>query len=426
MKPEKFTARVFIFVIIAFMLLSVYGIGARTKKLIDTSKAGANIEWEKLYPFYEESEKTKSERFSPLMNLYRNIKNKLELYVSEKMPGYYSFVEAAKKYEDVLKWNMVSVLDYNAVVRLKDGYLTSYTPSLDVRHDAEAVKGLADFCAGRGIDFAYINFPAKICKSEDRNISGILDFTNQNADKLLAMLRESGVRHYDFRENLHKRWDGRHHAAFFVTDLHWKSETGLWAAGEILKILRDDFGYDVNPAVLSPENFEYVVYPASLLGSEGKKVTLARAKPEDFTVIYPKFATALNVEVPMMMLNISGDFRVTYDVDESKMGDYYGGSPGILYNHGNNPLVRIKNMNKPSGKKIIFVHDSFSHTVIPFAALELQHVDAVDLRQFTGSLRRFIEQEEPDAVIVEYYSVMPGKYSSPNVTNEDQRLYNFQ
>ena len=64
--------------------------------------------------------------------------------------------------------------------------------------------------------------------------------------------------------------------------------------------------------------------------------------------------------------------------------------------------------------------------MIPFAALELQHVDAVDLRQFTGSLRRFIEQEEPDAVIVEYYSVMPGKYSSPNVTNEDQRLYNFQ
>ena len=71
MKPEKFTARVFICVIIAFMLLSVYGIGARTKKLIDTSKAGANIEWEKLYPFYEESEKTKSERFSPLMNLKR-------------------------------------------------------------------------------------------------------------------------------------------------------------------------------------------------------------------------------------------------------------------------------------------------------------------------------------------------------------------
>ena len=253
MKPERFTAGMFIFVIGALMLLVFFSIGSRAKELSDNSKF--KIEWEKIYTFEDGMQASHAENKS----FYEYVKSKLINYTSEKLFCYYKIVETAKKYEDALGWNMVSVFDYNAVVRLKDDYLTSYTMSLDVTYDAEAVKGLSDFCSERQIGFMYINFPTKICKSEDKEISGVLDFANQNADKFLDMLKESGVRNYDFRKNLHEA-GMKHHESFYVTDHHWKAETGLWAAGEILKILRDDWGWNVKPEILSPGNFDYVIH----------------------------------------------------------------------------------------------------------------------------------------------------------------------
>ncbi|MBR0279531.1 MAG: hypothetical protein IJQ75_06065, partial [Synergistaceae bacterium] len=265
MKPERFSAKVFLCVIMGMMMLAVLSFAVKKVNNLTEVK----IDWEKLYPFEDrETHSAKPEKES----LYEYVKRKLESYTSDSLIRYYSIVEASKKYEDIVCWNMSPVFDYNAVVRLKDGYLTTYQVSFDVTPAAEAVKWLADFCNEKGIDFVYINFPKKICVSEDIDISGVLDFTNQNVEKFLALLKEFGVKHYDFRENLHKA-GMNHHEAFFVTDHHWKPETGLWAAGEILTILRDDLGWDVKPEILRPENFEYVIYPEWFLGSQGKKVT---------------------------------------------------------------------------------------------------------------------------------------------------------
>ena len=73
-----------------------------------------------------------------MSSFYDYVKERLQRYVTENLLGYHKIVETAKKYEDALCWNMVSVFDYNAVMKLKDGYLTSYTMSLDITHDAEA------------------------------------------------------------------------------------------------------------------------------------------------------------------------------------------------------------------------------------------------------------------------------------------------
>ena len=75
-----------------------------------------------------------------------------------------------------------------------------------------------------------------------------------------------------------------HHGMFFATDHHWKPETGLWAARHILRFLRDDYGWPVEPENLSPEKFDYAVSHGRFLGALGKKITLSRARPDDFTV----------------------------------------------------------------------------------------------------------------------------------------------
>lgn len=113
-----------------------------------------------------------------------------------------------------------------------------------------------------------------------------------------------------------------HHEAFFKTDHHWKPETGLWAAGEILKILRDNYKWPVNPDLLQLKNFERVIYPKWHLGSQGKKFTLSRAEPDNISLIYPKFETSFIYEIPSLDINISGDFGITYDMTQISSLDY--------------------------------------------------------------------------------------------------------
>ncbi|MBQ7168382.1 MAG: hypothetical protein IJR63_00595 [Synergistaceae bacterium] len=423
MKPERFTAGVFVIVIAGMMVSSLGSFASgKVKHVADNTRREIAIDWEKLYPFDGRRESAAREKIS---SFCQYVKGKLEDYTSKKLPGYYTLVETAKKYEDALSWNMVSMSEYNAVMRLKDDCLTTYTMSLDVAHDAESVKGLAGFCGERGIDFVYINLPTKVCVSEDKEISGILDFSNQNTDRLLAMLKESGVRCYDFREALHSAGMD-HHESFFITDHHWKPETGLWAAGKVLEILRDDFGYDVDPEILRPENFRYEVYPDWFLGSQGKKVTLARTKPEDFTMIYPKFGTALKFDVPGLGLKLSGDFGITYNMNQVETKDYYGKNPYAAYIYADNPLMRMENMNVSNGRRLLIIHESMSNCVVPFAALGVQYVDSIDLRQFTGSVRNFVDTVRPDAVIVMYYSTIPGRYANPLSAWEAKRMYSFQ
>lgn len=407
MKPERFTAYVFLCAIIGMMMLvPVSLIWKQTEKMTDdVSRKIVPVDWVKLYPFADGKPRSMPEKKS----VYAYIKQKLEDYTSQYLIGYHNIVEASRRYKNAVNWNMSPVSEYNSVMRLSDGYLSGYVMSRDVARDAEAVKELSDFCAENKIDFMYINFPAKICRSEDKEISGVLDFTNQNADRLLALLKEAGVKYYDFREILHA--DGmKHHESFFITDHHWKPETGLWASRHILRILRDNLSWDVEPEILSPGNFEYVIYPEWFFGSQGKNATLSSARLDDFTVIYPEIRTLLKFKVPDADLEREGDMRITYEygIKDIEKRDIYTRNPYHMYSYADRPLLMIENKLILNGKRLLVIHDSYSKCVVPFIALGLQYVDAIDLRYFTGSLRTFIEAERPDAVTVQYHSAYVG------------------
>ena len=272
------------------------------------------------------------------------------------------------------------------------------------------------FCRENGTELLYMNLPLNVCKSDDAGINGVLDYTNVNADRFLAMLREYGVKYYDLRETLHE--DGmNHHAAFFRTDHHWKPETGLWAAKHVLQIFRDDYGWDVDPEILAPGNFTYKVYHDWFLGSRGKKVTLSRTTPDDIALIYPKFDTLIHWEVPAAGLDVSGDLSVIYEMRHIDPKDYYRQNPYAAYKYADQPLSRIHNLMNHGGKRALFIHASLSNCVIPFVALGIEYTDELDLRHFTGSVETFIRDSRPDIVVVAYNSEVPGT---------DDRLYDFR
>ena len=123
-------------------------------------------------------------------------------------------------------------------------------------------------------------------------------------------------------------------------------------------------------------------------------------------MIYPKFETLIKFNVPDKNIDISGDFRITYDFSKVNEEGYYIRTPGAAYVHGRRPIIRLENLLADNDKKLMLVYDSFSLPVIPFLALGVKNIQAVDLRQFTGSLETFTKKYKPDLMILIYYIEM--------------------
>lgn len=419
MRAKRFTAIFFVGVLAVFVCLVFTGVSMKAAEKLTTASSSVNIDWEKLYPFEESA----GHALKPKMSKLSYVKEKTEKYTSTGMAGGTRIVEAARTYEELIGWNMAAVNDYNPVIKLHDGHLSDLAASRDVSENAEAVKELDSFCRELGIEYIYINLPKKICAYDDKEISGVLDYSNQNADRLLDAIGRAGVKHYDLRKKLHTE-GMNHHEAFFRTDHHWKPETGLWASKHILQILRDDFGWDVDPEILNPDKFEHKIYPDWFLGSYGKKLTLARTKADDFTMIYPKFRTLIRFELPAGGIDTSGDVSVTYNMQCVERMDYYGLNTYAAYKYADQPLSKIHNLLKHDSKKILFIHESMFNCVIPFVALGIENTDEIDLRHFSGSLRSYIKSSKPDIVISAYHSGVPGRTRAVKYPNN--KLYDFR
>ena len=356
------------------------------------------IKWYELYPFPDGTplpkEKEKKETFIDKLNAnVKVIKEIIESYYTDYLPGYDMLVSAAKLYEQIVGWNYVSYEEYNGVITLSDGYLSTMKEKIDVSVSVKATEELSSFCTERGIDFLYVQYPHKNCVYQDADICGISDFFNQNGDDFLSMLQEKNIPILDLRQTLHAEGLD-HHAAFFRTDHHWKPETGLWAAQKMLEYMNEQLDCGFDSEKLNRENFEFVLYPKVFLGSQGRKMKLERSDYEDFYMIYPRFDTNFSYSVPTYNLDTTGDFSVTYNM---KTGPSYA-----AYNYSDQPLNVIINNDVQNGTKLLIIHDSYTDVVAPFLGLSIQEVDAIDLRHFDGSLRSYIETEKPDIVVLAY------------------------
>ena len=412
-----------------------------------------NIDWAALYPFHEDNTAQKeetavlpdpvenvvqptesveekknswisdyyascqalAERINQYEDFFRwNIEERINDYASDYLMGYQKMTEWAKQYESFVRWNYVSYSEYNGIVETSDGYLTTVTSKKDMQEYADAAISLSKFCTSHGIDFLYVNAPVKICRFADKDISGVSDFSNQNADDFLAILNSEKTEWYDLRIPLHDE-EHSHHDMFFRTDNHWRPETGLWAAGKVMSVLNDNFGFRIDLSYVNADRYTVELYPEWFLGAQGKKVTLAHAEPEDFSLLYPTFETLLHYEVKSEDIDTEGDFSVTYDMDCVTEKNYYRKNPYAAYIYGNQAVERFENKLVDNGYRVLMIHDSFGNCVVPFMAMGIQYVDSIDLRHFNGSLQTYIEVEHPDCVIVMYNSEMLGQTISDDV-----------
>ena len=371
-------------------------------------KKNVDINWAAKYPFYEQQAASYQ-----LGNLLRNMsglklsikkleKEKIDKWCRDYLAFYSVLVEAGRGIDNVLAWDLMTPgMD---VYRLQDGYLTYSYRKLDMAEHIGAVAEFAQLVSQQGGRLLYVQSPGKTNPFGDRELDG-LDYANYNTDMLLQGLQARGVDVFDLRQDMYRDMGNEGwHKAFFRTDHHWLPSTALWAAEKLAARLHADYDVDVDFGHFSEADYDVVNYENYFLGSQGKKVTLAKTTAEDIALYYPKFSTDVRLEIPSLGIDTRGDFTIMYDMEMVKKRDFYGGNPYAAYGYGDMPEIKVHNFTNEHlrDKKILIIRDSMVDTVLPFLSMGLKDITLLDIRHFNGSVRRYVEDFKPDIVIVMY------------------------
>lgn len=371
-------------------------------------KKNVDINWAAKYPFYEQQAASYQ-----LGNLLRNMsglkmsikkleEEKIDKWCRDYLAFYSVLVEAGRGIDNVLAWDLMTPgMD---VYRLQDGYLTYSHRKLDMAEHIGAVAEFAQLVSQQGGRLLYVQSPGKTNPFGDRELDG-LDYANYNTDMLLQGLQARGVDVFDLRQDMYRDMGNEGwHKAFFRTDHHWLPSTALWAAEKLAARLHADYDVDVDFGHFSEADYDVVNYENYFLGSQGKKVTLAKTTAEDIALYYPKFSTDVRLEIPSLGIDTRGDFTIMYDMERVKKRDFYGGNPYAAYGYGDMPEIKVHNFTNEHlrDKKILIIRDSMVDTVLPFLSMGLKDITLLDIRHFNGSVRRYVEDCKPDIVIVMY------------------------
>ena len=288
------------------------------------------------------------------------------------------------------------------VVRLENGYLESAGNFFYYLTRPDETVAEFSNCVEETLNcpYLYIQAPAKLCALDQEQQLPLPEMTNANqqTDWLLEHLAELGVDTLDLRENLHA--DGlNHYDCFYVTDHHWTMDTGLWAADVMAAELEERYGLAMDMSPLNPEKYEQRVWEDAFLGSQGRKVTLSYAHPEDFILPVPTFATDLHLTVPPWGSDFSGGFEILYNESAIPSPDYYRSNSYGAVLMGDCPYLVVENKDHSEGPVVAILRESFAIAPGPYLSLAAGEVHFIDARYYEGSVKALLEEIQPDIVV---------------------------
>lgn len=370
------------------------------------SKPKIDIDWSKEYPIENNNDELKEniniiEKYNEKIN---NIKNQIENYSSDYLIGYEKIVEIAKNYEKVIGWDLISYSDNDTPIEIGDGIWSEVRSQKNYDDIKNNIVNFNNYLKDNKIDLLYVQAPAKIENTTSGGTLNILkDYLKENTDNFINSLEENNIEVLDLREKM-KEEGLDYKSSFFKTDHHWTPQTGIWATKQIANKINDLWGMKIDSNIYRKENFDTKTYENIYLGSQGRRVTLAKAKPENFDVIYPNFETNISIKIPSMEIDKTGSFREIL-IDENFISkDYYNATVYSTYDYGDKAVKAIKNNFVKDNEKILILKDSFADVVTPYLSLVANNIYEVDLRYFNGSIKSFIEKNNITKVIMLYYS----------------------
>lgn len=193
---------------------------ARPGLLQDNAQTSQN--WWERYPFtVPTGQSTRLAGFlswiDPLQDYIKRawgkVANTVEFYTNEHLMFRQYIAESANQYDKLIGWNLAGYTEYNNVVEMGNGYLTTFSNWFDVRENAEAVADFKTYLDGRGIPLMFVQLPNKISRLQE-GFNNFVDYYNNNANRLVQTMREKGVSVLDLRDNVEAQ-RLNHQALFF-------------------------------------------------------------------------------------------------------------------------------------------------------------------------------------------------------------------
>lgn len=307
-------------------------------------------------------------------------------------------------------------------VVLENGYVAGVYEYTSTDYEIAQIKSLKKFLDKRDIDLLYVNQPTKYF--DDRYIEedlGIKTYINDNADRFLSRLDGAGINYIDLRDYFSK---DKSFDYFYKTDHHWTVPAGKQAAEIIMRELSEEYEYDIDLNLYNDDKFEYIKYESAWLGEQGRKFGLTYVGMDDYTALIPKYSTAFTVKKHGAVYEGTFDeilVDTTVYLPEHNINKYeenswhysYLGNTGTIYNNA------IKD-----GPKILVLGDSFATVTNTFLALGASEVRGIVLRDFRGSIKEYIKENDYDIVIIAYLQVMIGAHDDTRSAN--YRMFDFQ
>jgi len=262
------------------------------------------------------------------------------------------------------------------IIRLKNEHLIIRAKKHEYSREARMMVHFNKILAEKKIPFIFVLAPHKVSKYAPMSGTGVTDYSNENADFYLNILRKGNVEVLDSREIL-KDSPELHYEWFYKTDTHWKTEYAFRVFQELAPILKKH-GLKIEPQALEKNNYTI------LYGGKINDMTQRLGSwymPEDLMqVMQPKWETRLDLKSQWSKLDYSDTFPA-FDFIK-------------LY-----PDLAVHNQKAKTHKKILFFSDSFGQIFTGFLSFACSHMEVRILNQYSGNLLREIEEFQPDVVI---------------------------
>ncbi len=378
--------------------------------------ATVEIDFEKLYPFQENpaisvpavteasfmvspAYQKLSESYSATILKLRQVFND---YASVNLPLYSEIFKISEKIKNVIFYNTINDQPFCPMV--------SSLSSKDIKSITDNITALHQFLSSQKIPLLYVNAPSKVAPAT-KNID---DFSNANANVLLPQLSQNGISTFDFRTAIAS--EKRDHAdMYYIGEHHWKTSTALWAAGTLADILNEKYGFHFDKKYFETESYSIENCQNIFLSNKNLNII------EDYEAILPLYPTNFKVDIPSKDYHMSGSYAdilfrqdLLNTLKKASREELHTLPSVYACSRLTNELAlaHIENLNPTNNadKKILYIGDSYGWYLVPYLAADIQYLDFLHLKTFTGSLETYIKQTQPDIVIILNY---PGIIEAP-------------